>query len=232
MLLSTRPDEYIGELEEWHKAESALKIALDDSGQEWSLNEGDGAFYGPKIDILLKDFSGKEHQAATIQLDFQLPIRFNLGYRGDDDDKTHRPVMIHRAVFGSFERFLAILMENTQGKWPFWLNPRQAVILPIAERHVKYARKIAETISGVSSYKEKIAPLEAPTFYVDIDDRAESLGARIRNSVQKGYGYILVVGDNELKNETVSIRERSGKAITSTSEDVYHAFVRKASNYE
>jgi threonyl-tRNA synthetase len=132
LALSTRPEQFLGELEDWQKAEDSLRHALDASGLPWTLNEADGAFYGPKIDIRLIDAAGKKHQTATIQLDFQLPRRFDLRYMTSDGTSSARPVMIHRAILGSMERFMAILTENLAGRWPFWLSPRQAVILPTA----------------------------------------------------------------------------------------------------
>ncbi|KAK9472212.1 uncharacterized protein V1510DRAFT_418276 [Dipodascopsis tothii] len=230
MLLSTRPDVSIGDDSAWEAAESALRTALDAADRPWSLNEGDGAFYGPKIDVLLKDSAGKEHQAATIQLDFQLPDRFDLEYRGDDG-AGHRPVMIHRAVYGSVERFLAVLLEHNQGRWPFWLNPRHAVVLPVADRHAEQARAVAREVAGLPA-PDAVAPLDRPTFFVDVDDRAESLGARIRAARQKGYAFILVVGDAEAAAGTVAVRERGGgPSSTMDPTAVYDLFRSRAEAY-
>lgn len=168
LALSTRPkDHYIGTLEEWDNAEAALKQSLDESGQVWTVNEGDGAFYGPKIDIVLKDSDGKEHQTATIQLDFQLPKRFELEYQAPapeleqkgltttdpsllEKEGPVRPVMVHRAILGSVERLMALLIEHYNGRWPFWLSPRQAVILTVSDKEhiVNYAKEVLKTITG------------------------------------------------------------------------------------
>ncbi|KAI1264958.1 threonyl-tRNA synthetase mitochondrial precursor [Xylariaceae sp. FL1019] len=221
LALSTRPAEnFIGEPEEWEAAESALKRALDASGQEWTVNEGDGAFYGPKIDIVLRDSDGKEHQTATIQLDFQLPKRFDLGYlapapeyerRGETttDPKELaiagkvRPVMIHRAVLGSVERLMALLIEHYDGKWPFWLNPRQVMILtvnsaPSTLQHAKWARDV---LLGRSSDqkpkprprgKDVDMPLWDPTgLTVDIDDRKRGMSLKVAQAKAKGYGVVI-----------------------------------------
>ncbi|KAK9328493.1 hypothetical protein V1520DRAFT_345961 [Lipomyces starkeyi] len=233
LLLSTRPEQYIGTVEEWDTAESDLRDALDESGQEWLVNDGDGAFYGPKIDILIKDSNGKEHQAATIQLDFQMPQRFQLTYRGDDDTLGHRPVMIHRAVFGSVERFMAIIIEQIQGKWPLWLSPRQAVIVPIADRHVEYARKVKEQISGVpSGDNADLLDLSTSTFYIDVDDRSSTLGHRLREAIKKGYNYIGVVGDKEMADGTVALRQRTGKPTSMKIEDVRQFLIDSVARYE
>ncbi|KAK7202759.1 hypothetical protein BZA70DRAFT_92973 [Myxozyma melibiosi] len=224
LLLSTRPEQYIGSLEDWDRAESALREALDFSAHDWKLNEGDGAFYGPKIDILLKDQNGKEHQAATIQLDFQLPQRFDLKYRGEDDSTEHRPVMIHRAVFGSLERFLAILMEQTQGNWPLWISPRQVLVLPITDQHAAYAEKAQSILSGLPlGAPTRLLDSNAETFFVDVDDRSETLGKRMREGIQKGYTYLAVIGDKEVESGTISLKKAKGgkksKQMTFTLEE-------------
>ncbi|KAJ8103468.1 hypothetical protein POJ06DRAFT_1515 [Lipomyces tetrasporus] len=233
LLLSTRPEQYIGKVEEWDKAESDLRDALEESGQDWQINDGDGAFYGPKIDILIKDSNGKEHQAATIQLDFQLPQRFELAYRGEDDTLDHRPVMVHRAVFGSVERFMAVIIEQLQGRWPLWISPRQAVIVPIADRHVEYARKVQEELSGVpGGDKGDLLDFNASTFYVDVDERSSTLGHRLREAIKKGYNYIGVVGDKEMSDGTVALRQRTGKPTVMKIEDVRQKFIDSAARYE
>jgi threonyl-tRNA synthetase len=206
LLLSTRPDEYIGELKEWDVAESTLKSVLKSTGREWAVNEGDGAFYGPKIDIILKDNLGKEHQSATIQLDFQLPHRFDLKYQ-NDANHLQPPIMIHRAVFGSLERFLAILIDHFNGKWPFWLSPRQAVIIPVSDKHVEYARKIQAKINDDEHY-------ETTKFFVDIDSKSDTVGQRIKESVKKGYTYIIMIGDKELESGQLAIRRADEKGPT------------------
>ncbi|RDX68413.1 Threonine--tRNA ligase, mitochondrial 1, partial [Mucuna pruriens] len=140
--LSTRPEKYLGDLASWEKAESALKEALDDFGKPWQLNEGDGAFYGPKIDISVSDALSRKFQCATLQLDFQLPDRFKLEFSAEDEAKIERPVMIHRAILGSVERMFAILLEHYKGKWPFWLSPRQAIVCPVSEKSQSYALQV------------------------------------------------------------------------------------------
>jgi threonyl-tRNA synthetase len=236
LALSTRPkDHYIGTEEEWDQAENALKRALDASGMEWGVKEGDGAFYGPKIDIILKDSDGKEHQTATVQLDFQLPKRFELEYqapapeceaRGETTEDPAllaeygpvRPVMIHRAVLGSVERLMALLIEKYDGKWPFWLNPRQAIILTVntSEPVLDWTEKVRDVLVGQN--RKIYEQLEAGTLpaqggevlrptglAVDVDTTARSLGAKIREARKDGYGQILVVGDEDVKNKQVGL---------------------------
>ncbi|KAI1872057.1 uncharacterized protein JN550_004260 [Neoarthrinium moseri] len=227
LTLSTRPtDHYIGTAEDWEGAEGALKRALDASGQDWTVNEGDGAFYGPKIDIILRDSDGKEHQTATIQLDFQLPKRFELEYqapapelerRGEstaDADKLAEsgpvtPVLIHRAVLGSVERLMALLIEHYNGKWPFWLNPRQVVILTVndSEPVLDMARSARDHLLGVagSQITDDGPVSNATQISVDIDERKTSLGAKVREAKAKGYGVIVTVGPRQLGKGTVTI---------------------------
>src|SRR4030095_11174487 len=145
--LSTRPPEFLGEIATWDSAEAQLKAALERAGQAYTLNEGDGAFYGPKIDFDVTDAIGRKLQCATIQLDYQLPARFKLKYVGADNGE-HMPVVIHRAIFGSFERFIAIMIEHYAGAFPVWLAPVQAVMIPIADRHVDYCRKVQERLNA------------------------------------------------------------------------------------
>ncbi len=194
--LSTRPDEFLGHVATWDHAESQLKAALEDAGMAYTLNEKDGAFYGPKIDFDVTDAIGRKWQCATIQLDYQQPENFDLKYTGADNAE-HRPVVIHRAIFGSFERFIAILIEHYAGAFPLWLAPVQAVVLPIADRHLDYARSIRETIRD--------AGLRA-----DLDDRQEKIGYKIREAQLQKIPYMLVVGDREAAEGTVSVRTRSG----------------------
>lgn len=236
LALSTRPEGFVGTLDVWEQAEEGLKKALERSGKEWHVNPGDGAFYGPKIDILVKDNNGKEHQTATIQLDFQLPEKFELEYVAPDGE-LKRPVMIHRAVFGSLERFMAILMDHYQGKWPFWVNPRQAVIIPVSDKHVSYASKIHSRLSGKfdfqpgptskssdaldSKFKVEILPgkLSSRYFNVDLMAEDETVGLRTRRAIEDGYSYILMVGDREVENGTVSIRSRDNRKTKTVSID-------------
>ena len=194
--LSTRPKKYIGSLEIWENAENKLKQALDANGLFWSLNKGDGAFYGPKIDIHIKDVFGREHQCATIQLDFNLPSedRFNLKFVREDGE-LEEPVIIHRAIYGSFERFIAILLEHYSGKLPFWISPRQIMIIPVAEKYKEYGLKIKELIRNNK-------------FYTDIDLSNRTLNKRIREAQIYQYNLILVVGEREENNYSVNIRCR------------------------
>merc|ERR1711879_27344 len=145
LCLSTRPEKAIGDIAQWNRAEDALKSELASSGLRWRINEGDGAFYGPKIDVSVTDAHSREHQCATIQLDFQLPQRFKLHYVGQDGQK-HTPVMIHRAILGSFERFIAMLTEHTRGRWPLWLNPRQCLVCTANPESNDYANKVADAL--------------------------------------------------------------------------------------
>ena len=163
--LSTRPEKYLGEIETWDKAEKQLAQSLDTFGHPWTINEADGAFYGPKIDIKLYDALKRKHQCATIQLDFQLPERFDLTYEAkiddDDEDKKEglksvykRPVIVHRAILGSVERMIAVLIEHTAGKWPFWLSPRQCRVVPITQSNIEYGEKVAQILHDAGYYAE------------------------------------------------------------------------------
>lgn len=223
LALSTRPaDHFIGSEEDWASAEGALKRALDASGQGWTTNEGDGAFYGPKIDVVLRDSDGKEHQTATIQLDFQLPKRFELEYtapapeferRGEVTIDAEalaeygpvRPVLIHRAVLGSVERLMALLIEHYDGKYPFWLNPRQVVILTVndSEPVLDLANATKNTLLGRDGSPD--APLSNPTlFSVDIDSSVRSLQLKLREAKSKGYGVIVTVGPRQVPTGTIT----------------------------
>jgi threonyl-tRNA synthetase len=192
--LSTRPEKSMGSDEEWETAETALQEALEELGLDFKLNPGDGAFYGPKIDFHLEDCIGRTWQCGTIQLDMQLPQRFELTYVGEDGEK-HRPVVIHRVAFGSIERFLGILIEHFAGKFPTWLAPVQVRILSIADRHLEYANEL----------KEKF---ENADLRVEVDSRAESIGYKIREARLQRTPYILVIGDNEVENNSISVRSR------------------------
>jgi threonyl-tRNA synthetase len=194
--LSTRPAEYLGEIETWDSAEAQLKTALHKAGQEYTINEGDGAFYGPKIDFDVTDAIGRKWQCATIQLDYQIPQRFGLKYIGADNAE-HTPIVIHRAIYGSFERFIAILIEHFAGAFPLWLAPVQATVLPIADRHLEYA-------AGVRS-QLRDAGLRA-----ELDERQEKIGYKIRSAQLQKIPYMLVVGDREASEGTVSVRTRAG----------------------
>ncbi|CAM4610536.1 threonine--tRNA ligase 2, cytoplasmic [Lepidochelys kempii] len=199
MHLSTRPENFLGEVEIWDHAEKQLQNSLNDFGEPWKLNPGDGAFYGPKIDIKIKDAIGRYHQCATIQLDFQLPIRFNLTYVGKDSDDKKRPVIIHRAVLGSVERMIAILAENYGGKWPFWLSPRQVMVVPVGPTCEKYAQQVCREFFEAG-------------FMADVDlDHSCTLNKKIRNAQLAQYNFILVVGEKEKVNNAVNVRTRDNK---------------------
>lgn len=193
--LSTRPEKYLGDIETWDKAEAALTEALNEFGKPWQINEGDGAFYGPKIDIGVFDALKRKFQCATLQLDFQLPLRFKLSYSAEDEAKSERPVMIHRAILGSVERMLAILLEHYKGKWPFWLSPRQAIVCPVSERSLPYALEVRDQIHQAG-------------YYVDVDTTDRKIQKKVREAQLAQYNYILVVGEEEAKTGQVSVRVR------------------------
>jgi threonyl-tRNA synthetase len=195
MKLATRPPEFLGAIETWNHAETELKRALEAVGEQYTINEGDGAFYGPKIDFDITDAIGRNWQCATIQLDYQMPERFDLKYIGADNHE-HRPVVIHRAIFGSFERFIAILIEHFAGAWPLWLAPIQAVVLPIADRHLDYARTVTDRLA-------------AEGIRVELDDRQEKINYKIREAQLQKVPYMLVTGDREAAEGTVAVRSRS-----------------------
>ncbi|XP_074135596.1 threonine--tRNA ligase 1, cytoplasmic [Sminthopsis crassicaudata] len=197
--LSTRPEKFLGDIEIWNQAEKQLESSLNEFGEKWELNPGDGAFYGPKIDIQIKDAIGRYHQCATIQLDFQLPIRFNLTYVSHDGDDKKRPVIIHRAILGSVERMIAILTENYGGKWPFWLSPRQVMVVPVGPTCDAYAQKVQQQFHDAK-------------LMTDIDlDPGCTLNKKIRNAQLAQYNFILVVGEKEKTSGTVNIRTRDNK---------------------
>lgn len=199
LFLSTRPEKYLGDIDMWNAAEKQLEECLNESGHPWNLNPGDGAFYGPKIDIQIMDALQRPHQCATIQLDFQLPIRFNLQYvTGDGDEKKH-PIMIHRAVLGSVERMIAILTENYGGKWPLWLSPRQVMVISVSQKFDAYA----------NSVKERLHAAEVQVEFEN--DPGLTLNKKIRNAQLEQFNFIVVVGEKEATNGTVNIRTRNNK---------------------
>lgn len=245
LTLSTRPtDSFIGTVEEWDRAEAALKMSLDDSGQVWTVNKGDGAFYGPKIDIILKDSDGKEHQTATIQLDFQLPKRFELEYQAPAPELEKKgetttdpdllatsgpvtPVLIHRAVLGSVERLMALLIEHYNGKYPFWLNPRQIVILTVNDEPavLEYARSVINYLkrddpqAGIALPDRHSTGAEIATpdglpwavasssrdFALELDDSSRSVKKKISEAKRKRYGVIMVIGPKNIAEKTVNV---------------------------
>jgi len=197
--LSTRPEDRMGDDSIWDKAEAALEGALDKHGLEYVVAHGDGAFYGPKIDFDLTDCLGRKWQCGTIQLDFQMPERFDLEYVGPDGAR-HRPVMIHRAIVGSLERMIGILIEQYAGKLPLWLSPVQAAVLPITDETVPYAESV----------REKLA---AGGLRVELDDRNEKIGAKIRDATLQRVPFMLVVGKREAEGGKVAVRARSGEDL-------------------
>ncbi len=192
--LSTRPEKSMGSDEEWEMAESSLQGALEELGIDYILNAGDGAFYGPKIDFHLEDCLGRTWQCGTIQLDMQLPQRFDLTYIGKDGEK-HRPVVIHRVAYGSIERFFGILIEHFAGRFPAWLAPQQVRILPIADRHADYAKSVQEKL-----IKEGLR--------VQVDERSEKIGYKIREAQLQKVPYMFIVGDKEVEESAISVRSR------------------------
>jgi threonyl-tRNA synthetase len=207
--LSTRPEEHLGDIATWNHAEAGLKTALQKAGVAYTISEGEGNFYGPKIDCHVTDALGRKWQCATIQLDYQLPRQFDLKYIGPDNAE-HRPVVVHRAIFGSFERFIAVLLEQYAGAFPLWLAPVQMVVLPIADRHRAYA----------SSVRERML---AAGFRVELDDRQEKIGYKVREAQVQKIPYMLVVGDREVADGSVSVRSRSGGDQGSQSLDEFIA---------
>ena len=192
--LSTRPENSMGSDEDWEMATDALRGALDDLGLPYVVNEGDGAFYGPKIDFHLEDSIGRTWQCGTIQLDFQLPLRFNCEYTGADG-AAHRPIMIHRVAFGSIERFIGILIEHFAGAFPTWLAPVQVRVLPISDKYIAYADKVADA-------------LEQAGIRTEADKKSEKIGYKIREAQLQKIPYMLVVGEKEEAEGKVSVRSR------------------------
>ncbi|XP_076169921.1 threonine--tRNA ligase isoform X2 [Ptiloglossa arizonensis] len=224
LCLSTRPEKYMGDIAMWDQAETALSDSLDMFGESWKLNPEDGAFYGPKIDITIMDALKRSHQCATIQLDFQLPIRFNLSYVNETGEKK-RPVIIHRAILGSVERMIAILTESYAGKWPFWLSPRQAMVIPVSSQFDNYATEVKDKLWNDG-------------FMVEVDtDSSDTLNKKIRNAQLAQFNFILVVGEKELNAGTVNVRTRDnivhGEVIVNDLSEKFKLFKeRKYKNCE
>jgi len=214
MKLSTRPPEFLGAIETWEHAERDLKRALEAIDQQYTVNQGDGAFYGPKIDFDVTDAIGRKWQCATIQLDYQMPERFDLKYVGADNAE-HRPVVIHRAIYGSFERFIALLIEHYAGAFPVWLAPLQAVIIPIADRHADYCVKVRDRLAAAG-------------LRIEIDSSVERMNAKIRNAQVQKIPYMLVVGDREQEQGAVAVRLRSGEDLKSKPVDEFLAMAQEA----
>lgn len=205
--LSTRPDDYMGDLEAWNLAEKSLKEALEEKNLPYTINEGDGAFYGPKIDFHLEDAIGRTWQCGTIQLDFQLPENFDLTYVDEDGEKK-RPVMLHRALLGSVERFMGILIEHFAGKFPLWLSPVQVEVIPVSDKFKDYAQKIADKL-----HEEGLR--------VHLDGRTEKVGYKIREAQVKKINYMLVIGEKEETSGKLSVRKRSGEEIPDVDVDEF-----------
>jgi threonyl-tRNA synthetase len=203
--VSTRPQKAVGTAETWERAQATLKSVLDRNGIAYTPNPGEGAFYAPKIDFQVKDAMGRSWQLGTVQLDYQLPERFELVYT-DATGAEKRPVLVHRAMLGSLERFIGILVEHTAGALPVWLAPRQAVVLPVSERFADYGGRVAER-------------LRAAGIRAELDDRGEKLGYRIREAQLQKVPYMLVVGGRESESGTVAVRLRSGDDLGSIAVD-------------
>ena len=211
--LSTRPEKFLGEIKDWDLAEASLKAALDELNLDYVINEGDGAFYGPKIDFHLTDCIGRTWQCGTIQLDYQLPQRFEMEYVGADGQK-HRPIMIHRTAFGSIERFFGILIEQYAGAFPTWLAPVQVKILPISDKFMDYAKKVEKELDDLD-------------IRVELDSRAEKIGYKIREAQMEKIPYMLIVGEKEAESDTVSVRERQQGDIGSMNVDEISSIILK-----
>ena len=206
-----KPEKYIGTIENWDKAEKAIINAAEDKGLDFVVETGEAAFYGPKLDFMVKDALGRSWQLGTIQVDYNLPERFDLTYKGADN-KNHRPVMIHRAPFGSMERFVAILLEHTCGNFPIWLIPKQTIILTISENYEKYAQKVLNLLEN-----NEIRAL--------IDDRSETMGKKIRDAEVKKIPYMIVVGEQEEKSATISVRQHGGDDLGSLSIEAFKEII-------
>ncbi|HLC30728.1 MAG TPA: threonine--tRNA ligase [Dehalococcoidia bacterium] len=212
--LSTRPGKAVGEPSDWERAENALRNAIQQRGLSYHVDEGGGAFYGPKIDIKIKDALGREWQCATVQFDFNMPARFQLTYVGPDG-REHQPYMVHRVLLGSLERFFGVLIEHYAGAFPVWLAPVQAVVIPIADRHAEYARQV-------------VAQLKAAEVRVQVDERAERMNYKIREAQVLKVPYMLIVGDREASESTLSVRLRDGQELRGQSPTEFIRMVQEA----
>ena len=210
------PEKYIGSVDNWDKSEKAIINAADDKGLDYVIEIGEAAFYGPKLDFMVKDALGRSWQLGTIQVDYNLPERFDLTYKGADNE-SHRPVMIHRAPFGSLERFVAILLEHTAGNFPLWLIPQQVVILTISENYEKYAQKVLNL-------------LEINEIRGLIDDRSETMGKKIRDAEIKKIPYMIIVGEKEEKSATLSVRQHGGEDLGNLSLEAFVKVVKAEIN--
>ncbi|MBT8238665.1 MAG: threonine--tRNA ligase [Croceitalea sp.] len=211
-----QPEKYIGSVENWEKAEQAIIDAAEEKGLKYVIEKGEAAFYGPKLDFMVKDALGRQWQLGTIQVDYNLPERFDLTYKGSDNE-LHRPVMIHRAPFGSMERFVALLLEHTGGNFPLWLIPKQAIVLPISEKHEKYAEKVLKSLEN-----HEIRAL--------IDNRNETVGKKIREAELKKIPFMLIVGENEEQANTIAVRRHGGEDLGSIEIGAFSDLVSKEIN--
>ena len=245
--LSTRPAKALGDPSLWELAEQQLAEALDEfAGKgQWKVNPGDGAFYGPKIDIKVFDAMERIHQCATVQLDFQLPIRFDLEYKsagGEGDESFHRPVMVHRAMLGSVERMAAVLAEHWGGKWPFWLSPRQCIIVPVDLKFIDYAHEVCAPFYVL--YHSNLSPYLLTTtqvqqlvheagYFVDVDDSTRTFPKKVREGQVAQYNFILVVGQQEVEGRTVNVRTRENEVKGALSlPDLLALFAGHVKNFE
>jgi len=211
-----KPEKYIGSIENWEKAENAIINAATEKGLNFTIKTGEAAFYGPKLDFMVKDALGRQWQLGTIQVDYNLPERFDLTYKGRDNE-LHRPVMIHRAPFGSMERFIALLLEHTGGNFPLWLIPEQAIILPVSEKHEKYAEKVLKSLE-----KHEIRAL--------VDARNETVGKKIREAEMNKIPFMLIVGENEEAENTISVRRHGGEDLGAITLKDFNEMVSKEIN--
>ena len=209
--LSTRPEKFLGEQSVWDEAENNLKKALTDANLKYKINEGDGAFYGPKIDVKVKDAIGRQWQLATVQLDYQLPQRFELKYT-DANGEFQTPVVIHRALLGSMERFMGVIIEHFAGIYPVWLAPTQIKIISVAEAHIAGAQKLAAEFSSAG-------------IRVEVDDANETVGNKIRKAVNEKVPYMLVIGDKEVNSENLNVRDRGAMETREIAKDKFIAEV-------
>jgi len=210
------PDKYIGSTENWEKAEQAILNATIDKGLDYVVEYGEAAFYGPKLDFMVKDALGRQWQLGTIQVDYNLPERFELTYKGSDNE-LHRPVMIHRAPFGSMERFVAILLEHTAGNFPLWLIPNQVIILSISEKYEKYAQKVLNLLEN-----NEIRAL--------VDNRSETMGKKIRDAEMQKIPYMIIVGENEENENKISVRQHGGEDLGMISVEEFSNLVKTEIN--
>ena len=216
MRLGTRPDAFMGDKNLWEKAEKILESLLKKKKINYIIAEKEGAFYGPKIDLMVKDALGRELQLATIQIDFQIPLRFELTYEGSDG-KKHTPIIIHRAILGSIERFFALIIEHFAGKFPVWLSPVQVALITVADRHVEYS-------------KELELELKNKNIRVELDDRAESIGKKVRDNQVKHIPYVITIGDKEIESENLAIRTRDNKIISMKRDEFINKILKEIEN--